>query len=445
MLNFNDVSTVAWHEYLTNVRRRGFIIGTLLPPTLIIVIIIVGVIVIFFIGRSGLNSSDSSDRSTVTSQTIKKVGLVDQSGHLRSFPAEFEDRYILFSDEMSAKQTLLENEIRLYLVLGDDYFETGTITAYHQKKRSYVSRDDLRVLLIKGLLFDKVDKTTVTRITDPVDLTYIGLDADGNPLPVEDNPLPIEESTSIAEFVDRLPSRDVLATAAGVLNLVFFMGLTLMLIFASGSYLFNSISEEKTSRIIEIVLSSISANALLTGKIIGFTALTLTQVGVWLGCAVVFSGGALIIFVVAAIVLNPVSFLLGIVYCGLGYLIYAIIMAVIGAGTSNMRESQPLLAIFMMIPLMSAYPGCFVLALPELSNTLFFRLLSFFPFTAPMIMIIRLTSGNVPVIDIMGSIAVLLLTNAFVLWAGVKVFRASLLMYGQRPTLKQIVKIVKTA
>jgi ABC-2 type transport system permease protein len=242
-----------------------------------------------------------------------------------------------------------------------------------------------------------------------------------------------------------LSSRRILATTAGVMNLVFFLLLLLMLIFASGSYLFQSTREEKASRIIEIVLSSVSANALLAGKVVGLTALTLTQVGVWLLLAFVFSGGILALVVAAVIALNPTSFLLGMVYCGLGYLIYAIIMATIGAGISNFQENQSLLVVFIMLPLLSAYLGLILLVAPEISNSLFLRLLSFFPFTTPMIMTIRLAAGDVPIIDIIGSIAVLLLTNAFVLWAGVKVFRASLLMYGKRPTIKQVVQMLKSA
>ena len=74
---------------------------------------------------------------------------------------------------------------------------------------------------------------------------------------------------------------------------------------------------------------------------------------------------------------------------------YAIIMATLGAGIGNFREGQPMLGVFLMMPMLSAYPGCFLFAIPEASNSFFIRFLSYFPFTAPMIMIIRLAVGDV--------------------------------------------------
>ena len=84
----------------------------------------------------------------------------------------------------------------------------------------------------------------------------------------------------------------------------------------------------------------------------------------------------------------------------------------------------------------------FVVANP---NMILARVLSWFPLSAPMMMMLRLPYGDIPVIDIVGSVAVLALTVPLVTWGGAKIFRTSLLMYGKRPALKEIVRVLRAA
>ncbi len=295
-----------------------------------------------------------------------------------------------------------------------------------------------------------MDDDTRARVNNPLTLSYVRLDAKGQP--VADVPAsPITPNDPIAALT-RTPLASIfgdpakfLSTAAGFINAGLFSLLLFMLIFFSGSYLMQSVTGEKESRVIEIVLSSISAAELLAGKVIAYAGLTLTQMGVWLLSGVVFSGGLGAVLLGGAAALNPGAFILGAIYCVLGYLIYATLMAALGAGITNLREGQPLLALFLMMPMLSWYPGCFMFLIPGGSNGLLPRVLSYFPFTAATIMTMRLAFGNVPVVDILGSLGVLLLTNVVVLWAGAKVFRASLLMYGKRPSIKQIARMLREA
>jgi ABC-2 type transport system permease protein len=185
----------------------------------------------------------------------------------------------------------------------------------------------------------------------------------------------------------------------------------------------------------EVVLSSVSASDLLAGKVIGLGALGLTQVGVWLLSGVVLSGGLGALAVGALAALNPMTFILALVYFLLGYLLFGTLMATAGSLGTSMRESQQIAGVFSFAAAIPWMLNGFIIANP---NMLLARVLSWFPLTAPMMMMLRLPYGEVPVIDIIGSIALLSLTVPVVIWAGSKIFRTSLLIYGKRLSLKEI-------
>lgn len=455
MLNPKNIWTVAWHEYVTNVRRLGFIIGTLIVPALGAVGLILFLVAGIFLGRTALRALPTpSANGNVPFSTSRPqiIGIVDQSGLFTPIPAEYTSDLRAYLDEESANHALVANEVIAYVVIAKDYVTSGRITAYRKDQSfySYVDYSPVQSLLVNGLLAGKVDDDTRARVNDPLTLSYVRLDAKGQPIadapasPITPNdPIAALTRTPLASIVGD-PAK-FLSIAAGFINAGLFSLLLFMLIFFSGSYLLQSVMGEKESRVIEIVLSSISAAELLAGKVIAYAGLTLTQMAVWLLSGVVLSGGLGAVLLGGAAALNPGAFILGAIYCALGYLIYATLMAALGAGITNLREGQPLLALFLMMPMLSWYPGCFMFLIPGGSNGLLPRVLSYFPFTAATIMTMRLAFGDVPVVDILGSLGVLLLTNVVVLWAGAKVFRASLLMYGKRPSIRQIVRMLKEA
>ncbi len=136
------------------------------------------------------------------------------------------------------------------------------------------------------------------------------------------------------------------------------------------------------------------------------------------------------------------TFILAAVYFLLGYLVYGTLMAAAGSLGTSMRESQQLAGIFSFMAAIPWMINGFLFLNPNASIA---RVLSFFPLTAPTMMMLRLALGGVPLEDIVGSIAVLLLSIPLVLWGGAKVFRMGLLMYGKRPALAQIWRAMREA
>ncbi len=408
-----QILKIALHEYVTNVRRAGFIFFTLLIPALGIITL---VITAFFSGQA---------TRFLTSQFVpstEKIGVVDQSGLFTPIRPQFADRYTAFPDENAAKQALLSKHITGFIVIPPDYYASGKVISYAQGSFSAVSLEDsntLRAFFLDGLLSGKVDPALLKRASQPVSLTAVTLDDKGNP------------ATS-----------EPFSFVAGFLAPYFLSVFLVVSIFTSSGYLLRSVSEEKETRVIEVVLSSVTATELLGGKVIGLGALGLTQVAVWLISVFALSGGLGAIVASAVIVLNPAAFLLAAVYFLLGYLVYGIIMAAAGSLGTNMRESQQLGGIFSFAAAIPYMLAGFLFANPNAGVA---RVLSFFPLTAPTMMMLRLPLGPVPTEDIAGSIVILLLTIPIVLWAGAKIFRMGLLMYGKRPSVPEILRVLRSA
>lgn len=404
---------VALHEYWTNLRRPGFIFVTLLLPALGALTL---VIMLFFSGQAS---------RLIVSQMVpesKKTGIVDESHLFTPIAPDFANHFAAYRDVEAAKADLVSGRIGGVVIIPTDYIESGKITAYTQGGFSGAAALDtssLETMLVKGLLDGKVEPKIIERATKPERLTLITLDSKGNP-------------ATASPF----------SVVSGFLAPYFLSIFLVISIFSASGYLLRSVSEEKETRVIEIILSSVSATQLLAGKVIGLGALGLTQVTVWLLSAFALSGGLGAVVAGAVIVLNPATFVLAAVYFLLGYLVFGIIMATAGSLGTNVRESQQLAGIFTFpsgIPYMIAG---FLIANPNASIA---RVLSFIPLTAPTMMMLRLPLGTVPIEDIVGSIVVLLVTIPIVLWAGAKIFRMGLLMYGKRPSVKEIVRVLRSA
>jgi ABC-2 type transport system permease protein len=127
------------------------------------------------------------------------------------------------------------------------------------------------------------------------------------------------------------------------------------------------------------------------------------------------------------------------VYYLLGYTLYAILMAGIGSLGTTMQESQQLAGFFSFFAAIPYMLSGFLFTNP---NALLARILSFFPLTAATMMMLRLPLAEVPWVDVAGSIVVLLASLPAALWVGAKLFRVGLLIYGKRPTVKEIWGIV---
>jgi len=408
------VLIVARHEYLVNVRRVGFIVMTALVPLLGAAGLLIAA---FFGGQAAAFLA-----STFVPET-EVIGMVDQLGAFTPVLAKYEETVLLFPGEETGRAAVEADEIASLLVIPEDYVESGEVVIVSKESGFSAAimedSDVMRAFFVDHLLRDEVDPVLRERLANPMEPVFVSLEAEG------------ETQAGPLSFI---------------LNLMvpYFLGILLvMTIFVTSGYLLQSVAKEKTSRVMEILLSSVTARELLAGKVLGLGALGLTQIVIWLLSSVALSGGAAgLLGIALPLLVRPQVLVLGVVYYVLGFLVYAVLMGSVGALGTTEQESQQLAGIFSMMAAIPLMVGGFMFSNP---NMTFVRVLSWFPLTAPTMMLLRLPMVEVPVIDVVGSIVMLIITIPAILWAGSKVFRMGLLMYGKRPSLKQVLRALRQA
>lgn len=416
-MDWRKVWVVARHELLTNVRRAGFIIMTLIIPVLGVLALLIGAL---FAGPAMQVLESIGEQFEGGDEPI---GVVDESGLFSPILTEYQDDFRLYPNQEAAEEALQAEEIPNVLVIGDDYLETGRVVVVSLGSgfdaAAVGDSETVRTFLVDHVLDGQVDAALQERAADPMNIDARVLSSGGE------------------------------TQGEGIWGIIFTFVVPYILsiflvttIFVSSGYLLQSLAEEKESRVIEIIVSSIRPMELMAGKVIGLGALGLTQVLVWILSSVAFSGGAVAFLAIAgAASIPPRVLILGALYYVLGYTLYAILMASVGALGTTMRESQQLAGIFSMCAAIPYMLSGFLFANPNMAVA---RVLSYIPLTAPTMMILRLPLAEVPWVDVVASIVILVLSIPAALWAGSKLFQVGLLIYGKRPTLREIWLILRS-
>jgi ABC-2 type transport system permease protein len=225
-----------------------------------------------------------------------------------------------------------------------------------------------------------------------------------------------------------------------------FAALLVVPVFLYGVEIMRGIVQEKTDRVVEVLISSVSATQLLGGKIAGLAAVGLTQLGVWMVMA-----SALAAFGVASSYmagmnilqfLRPEIFAFFFIFFLLGYLLFVCIYAVGGAASSSEKDAQQLLAPIIMVMMLPWFLLVPIITNPESSMAVW---LSMIPLFAPITMFVRILISEPPVWQILLSIALTIATIMLMLKAAAKIFRIGILTYGKRATIPEILRWMKQA
>jgi len=349
------------------------------------------------------------------------IGYVDKSGGFEGYTQQGKVNLVRFDTQDDATEALVGGDIKEYFVIPPDYISTGVVSLYTLEKQLVAPEDVARAIrnfLLSNLLEGKVPAATVDRVEAPLNLV----------------------TTRLTETGDIAPEQGGFGTF--IIPVVFGILLVFAIIFSS-TYLLQGLVEEKENRLIEILLSSVSARQLLTGKVLGIGAAGLTQVGVWVISASLLLSLASSTFggFISTIQL-PANFLvLAVVYFILGYLLFAVLSAGIGAISSSSREGQQLIGIF-TLPLL--IPIWFMSLLILFPDKPIWVVLTIFPITAPVAVLVRLGVSDIPAWQLAASIAVLGLSIIGALLLTSRVFRTYLLMYGKRPKFGEIIRSLRS-
>jgi ABC-2 type transport system permease protein len=222
--------------------------------------------------------------------------------------------------------------------------------------------------------------------------------------------------------------------------LFFLMYLVIMLY---GMNTARSIIEEKTSRVFEVLLSTIKPDEMLAGKILGVGSVGLTQIGVWMIAAAVCGtlfAGSIPGMAHGQSVLSAAQIFFFVAYFLFGYMIYSSIAAALGAMTNSEQELQQL-NLFLVMPLAFCML-CLVSVIKNPDSTLS-RVISLIPFCSPLLMNFRVSIGNPQPWELALSFVLMTLTLIAILWIASRIYRVGILMYGKKPNLPEILRWLK--
>jgi ABC-2 type transport system permease protein len=194
------------------------------------------------------------------------------------------------------------------------------------------------------------------------------------------------------------------------------------------------IGEEKESRRGEFLLSHCSAEELLAGKILGYAGVGLLQIGVWVAIGLIVIAASPFAGLFAEL---QVTWLicLAVIYFVLGYFLFSVSIACAASLAPSVREAQQVSAIFSMF---AVFPLIFLQFLLQDPNSLLMQVLTYFPYTAPFVAMVRLTLVTVPPYQILVSIAILVIAILVLTRLAARIFRMGMLTYGKRVTLKEV-------
>ena len=420
-----SVRIVTRHEFRTAVTRPSYIILTAAVPVLV-ALAVAGFAIFTLVTREDAEAETAS--SAESSDQAPRLGYVDLTDGPALFGAHQEQPGAVFvpvSDRDAGVAALMDEQIDALFVFPPDYAETGTVVRVRIADDGGVFGPDgpsysgtLRGFVLSNLFADEVPAGLAERLRVPYRLVTEEVRPDGA----------AEESAGFDI------GRAAFFAVAGI-SLLFS-------VFFSSGYVLNALVEEKENRVMEVLLSSVKPDALLLGKFLGLGAAGLLQMAAWL------SSVGVGVLVVGLIVDIPADFLtmpgigdiaIAAGYFLFGYALFASLMAAVGAVTTSLREANQISAIVIVPAFIPVWLNFILFTEPEGTVA---RVLTFIPVTAPVTGFIRLAIDAMGPLETVAALLVLGASASGALWLAMRLFRAYLLMYGKRPTLKEMARSV---
>jgi len=408
-------------ELITTFTRPSFLLFAFGVPVL--AVLVLGVVK-FIQGRSTPYSG--TNPGTAPENQLETEGFVDHSGLILTISDDLQEYLLSYDNEAQAQLALEADEISAYYVIPADYVGRGEVEYVYPDDKSYLS--DGQQWIIKWTLNLNLldgDLKLADQIWNPIwelDSQSIAPEFQGSVVSGEDCSRPGIACES-NELIRMMPS---------LMVLIFFLAFM-----SSSSMLFNSIGAEKENRTIELLMLSINPRQLLAGKTLALGIAGMTQTVVWLiAIYICFNLGGSTLSLPegfrfpVTIVAWSLIFFIG------GFALYANLMAGAGALVPKMKEAG--IANFIaMLPLFFGYVFGIMAPLAEATGSAFLVFLSLFPLTSPVVMIMRLTDGLVPLWQLVLSVGMLFVTAYFALQMVAAMFNAQNLLSGQPFTVKR--------
>ena len=431
----NKIGIVIKREYLQRVTKKSFIILTLFMPFIIVAMVFVP------LWLSSIKSSDTYD-----------VAILDRTGKYVSLFKDTDTFHFLDTDRSSSVDNYKEQHagIFAFLEITDDLLNNQqAVTLYSEKQIPADLKREIDRTLSQYLENEKRASFNIPNLEEIIQSSRVRIDV--QTIKWGKDGTTTESSTGLATIIGM------------ILTLIVFM-----FIIMSGAIVMQSVMEEKTNRIVELMISSVRPFDLMMGKIISMGLVCLTQLIAWCMLSMVLfsvvgvffgaqagqdamamqssmQSGAFDMTAVTGILSKLASFnFLEIIVCFIlyfigGYIIYSSLYAAIGSAVDSPEDSQQFMTPMMIIMLFAFYAGFYSGQNPD--GPLAFWC-SFIPFTSPMVMMVRLPF-EVPFWQILVSLVILFASALLSVWISAKIYRVGILIYGKKPTFKEMIRWIR--
>lgn len=394
--------TVAGYEVRQTIRRKAFLFISIAVPMILVAAAFVALPMLPEIlgslgGVAGFEDTD--------------IGYVDSLGYIEPL-----EGFVEFPDEESAKEALESENISSYFTLSDNYPDDGNITLYTTGPIEFNEPWGEISWLLRTSLMEhwNYPEEQVDRVIHPFQAKIVKLDSGGAIGSSAGGPL---------EFV-----------------LPYGFGLLLLLtIMMSSGYLMQAIGEEKENRTGELLLSSISADQLLRGKILGYGSLGIFQGGMYALAGILIITISPLAPFFAGLQLSGIVGI-GIIYYFMGYVLFASSIAAAAAVSSSAKEAQQSSMLFTM---MAVIPIALITLIVRDPNSAIAMTLTYIPYTSPFVVMMRMSLTTVPIFEIAASLAILAVSIFLVSKLAGKIFRMGMLKYDKRASLKEILGFIR--
>jgi ABC-2 type transport system permease protein len=424
-MNWKKVFAVVRREYIERVRTKAFWIGTLLFPGAFIILIGLQIVLSHKAGgERHLAVIDTTANLYAPLKTelddLEKERLATKSG--QTAPHWILTQRPVEGDLEATKETLrkevVAKHLDAYLVLTPELVDKDTVEYYSTVVSEWTAREQLERAYNKIRMRQKIAARGL-----PADL--------GNDL---------EKRVDLKAFKVSAKGTSE-EKGAGIVAAVVFFFLMYSTFFMYGAQVMMGVLDEKTNRIVELIIASVRPTELMLGKMFGIGLVGLTQYLAWAFVAMNLSLPA----IAAALSSTdlgapkiPIS-MLGylVLFFILGYFLYASIYTAIAAPFNTNQEAQQLamIPVMLIISSIAVYPA--VLNNPSGGIATFF---SIFPFTAPLTMFLRTSISDVPLWQLALSILSVASTTIAIAWFAGRIYRVGILMYGKKPTIPEIIR-----
>jgi ABC-2 type transport system permease protein len=418
------VITVVRREYLSRVRTKAFWISTVLVPVFMLAM---GVLPSYFMERTGgsftvaIMTSDEVLAQRVGQQLA--AGASEETGQLANLQVKLEvvrpERDVTTQRDHLRKR-ILAKQLAALVVMPDDVLTSGKVEYVSTNLTAFRLMSRVRNAVERAVVASRLERAGVPAARVPALTKGISLDT--------------VRVTSSGQASKESEGRSFILSY--VLTILIYI--TVMIY---GNYVMRGVLEEKSSRIVEVIVANLSASELMAGKVLGVGAVGLTQYAIWAVAAMNLAVPGLLGAGIGA-ALSPQLLVFFVVFFVLGYFLYATVYAAVGAAFNTEEEAhqlQSVLSIAMAVPFVLMFP---VLASPDATSSV---VLSLIPFFAPMLFFLRMTVSMPPTWQIALCLGLLLATLVVMVRLAAAVYRVGILMYGKKPTVKEIARWMRAS